>query len=242
MLASDNSSSGKSIQAYFSRKIRSREGEETGQSTISGTLPTIRESESSPITTTPVSNLSQRGSPTEVGLTNMTFRGPRPQSLDTDEFDQNRTANKRPRIGSVSTSCTRLQTEVPSQSTLHAGYDPNWRVIDEMKQEPCTGQLSAFSSSEFGIETDAESTTNPAGSTIAQALIVQSRKSFLEAGDSDSAFVPLGLPRSSLLGPTSRALIKEFFTNATRPLRSPKTSSVLSLRLWRKRLSGHPVT
>ena len=66
-----------------------------------------------------------------------------------------------------------------------------------MEQEPCTGQLAAFSSSEFGIETDAESATNPAGSTIGQAMNVQSRESLLEAGDSASAFIPVGLPSTS---------------------------------------------
>ena len=41
MLASDYSSSGESVQAYFARKIRSREGEETSESAISGTLPPL---------------------------------------------------------------------------------------------------------------------------------------------------------------------------------------------------------
>ena len=86
-----------------------------------------------------------------------------------------------------------------------------------MQPDPCTSRLTTFSNSEFGIETDAESTHNPAGSTIAQDLNVQTRKSSLEAGDSDSAFIPVGFPstsRSTLLGPSSRALIKEFFINA----------------------------
>ena len=86
-----------------------------------------------------------------------------------------------------------------------------------MEQEPPPAQLATFSRSEFGAETDVESTTNPAGSTIAQALNVQSRKSLLDAGDSDSAFITIGLPstsRSSLLGPSSRAFIEEFFTDA----------------------------
>ena len=86
-----------------------------------------------------------------------------------------------------------------------------------MEQDPFTGRLTTYSNSEVGIETDVESTHNPAGSTIAQALNVQARKALLEIGDSDSAFIPVGHPsisRSTMLRPSSRALIKEFFTNA----------------------------
>ena len=58
----------------------------------------------------------------------------------------------------------------------------------------------AMSSSEIGLDTDRESTTNPAGSTIAQALNLRSKTPLHHADDSDSAFVPVGLPITSRLG------------------------------------------
>ena len=196
-----------------------QKGEETNDIASNKTLPPIKESESSPITTTPACNLVQRDESSGVGLTNNTFLGPRPQPFHEIENEQDRRANKRPRFGSASTSGTRLQSEVPPQSTVQTGCDPNSQDTDEMEQDPCIGRLTTFSNSEFGIETDVESTHNPpsTSSTIAQALNVQTRKCFLEAGDSDSAFILVGLPstsRSTLLGPSSRALIKEIFTNA----------------------------
>ena len=71
MLASDHSSSGKSIQSYFAQKIKCKEGEEANESVSNKTLPPIRESESSPITTTPASNLAQGGESAVNCLTNI---------------------------------------------------------------------------------------------------------------------------------------------------------------------------
>ena len=88
---------------------------------------------------------------------------------------------------------------------------------EEMELDPFTGLPFTRSNSEVGLENDVESAHNPTGSTVAQALNIQSQKSFLDFGDSDSAFIPVGQPstsRSTMLGPSSRGLIKEFFTNA----------------------------
>ena len=75
---------------------------------------------------------------------------------------------------------------------------------DEMEQEmPLT--RTVLSSSGFGLDTARESTTNPTGSTIAQALNVRSKTPNHRANDSDSVFVPVGLSstsRSPTLGPS----------------------------------------
>ena len=231
IIASDHSSSGESIQSYFARKIKCKEGEETNEGDLSKTLPPIKESDSSPITITPASNLTQGGESTGTGLTSITFLGPRPQSSDEPEREQDRRANKRPRFGSASTSGTHLQSEVPSQSSVQMSCGLHTQDTDEMEQDPFIGRPVTCSNSEAGIETDVESTHNPAGSTIVQALNTQARKSSLEAGDSDSAFIPVGLPstsRSTMLGPSSHALIKEFFTNAEETFDFPKGHATIA--------------
>ena len=53
-----------------------------------------------------------------------------------------------------------------------------------MNQEPFRGRQAACSSSEFGVETDAESRPNPVGSTIAHALDAGTLNPLLGAGES----------------------------------------------------------
>ena len=217
MLASDHSSSEESIQSYFARKIKYKEGEEANKDDSTKTLPPIRESDSSPMTITPAGNSTQGDKSAGTGLTSVTFLGPRVPSSDEPEREQDRRANKWSRFGSASTLGTHLQSEVPSQSSVQLSCGLQTQNTEEMNQDPFTGRPVTCSNSEVGLETDIESTHNPAGSTIAQALNAQARKTFLEAGDSDSAFIPVGHPstsRSTLLGTSSRALIKEIFTNA----------------------------
>ena len=217
MLASDHGSSEESIQSYFARKIKSKEGEEKNESTSNKTLLPIKESESSPIAVTPARKPVQRGKSTGDCPTRITFLGPRAQSLGEVDNEQDRKGNKRPRLWSASTLGTFLQSEDLSQTVARTDCDPNLQDPDEMEQEFPTGRLATFSSSEFGIETDAESSYNPAVSTIAQTLNVRTQRTVLDVGDSGSAFIPVGLPstsKSTLLGPSCRAVIKEFFSNA----------------------------
>ena len=217
MLASDQSSSEESIQSYFTRKVRCTEGDASKNGNLSKTLSPIKESDSSPISITPAGDLTQERKTTGPDNSTITFLEPRPQTSDEPEREQDRRASKRPRFGSASTSGTHLFSEDPSQTLGQTSCDPRMQDTEEMDQDPFTGQPITCSNSEAGLETDADSIHNPAGSTIAQALNVQTRRTLLEAGDSDSAFILVGLPstpKRTMLGPSSRALIKEFFTNA----------------------------
>ena len=125
-------------------------------------------------------------------------------------------ANKRPRIGSVVITDGPPQTELFSTAISSTNLIPPVHSSDEMEHEmPLTS--TALSTSKFGLDTDCESTTNPARSTIAQALNTRCKTPPNSTDDSDSAFVPGGLPsssRSPTLGHSSRALINEFFSNA----------------------------
>ena len=76
----------------------------------------------------------------------------------------------------------------------------------------------------------AESSFNPAGSTIAQALDLKSRQLNVESSDAESAFTTVGLPvvsRSQSLKPTSRALIKEHF-QTNEPFNFPQGHPVIA--------------
>ena len=217
MLASDQSSSEESIQSYFTRKVRCTEGDASNNGNLSKTLSPIKESDSSPISITPAGDLTQERKTAGPDNSTITFLEPRPQTSDEPEREQDRRASKRPRFGSASTLGTHLFSEDPSQTLGQTSCDPRMQDTEEMDQDPFTGQPITCSNSEAGLETDADSIHNPAGSTIAQALNVQTRRTLLEAGDSDSAFIPVGLPstpKRTMLGPSSRALIKEIFTNA----------------------------
>ena len=158
-------------------------------------------------------NLEPKGTLSSVALP----LEPRPQPRIQVEADQDRRAVKRPRIGGVSTISVQPPSGLVSQVTLRVDDDPDELTTDEMDQEPLLARQVGSGSSEFGAETDAVCTTNPAGSTIGQSLGIRTLNPPLEAGDSDSAFLPVGLPRTSknsLLRPSSRALIKEFFAKA----------------------------
>ena len=77
-------------------------------------------------------------------------------------------------------------------------------------------QATVCSSSEFRVGTDAESTTNPAGSSIVKALDVKCREPYLDRSDTDSTFTPVRLPATSRdysFRPSSRSLIHEYFSN-----------------------------
>ena len=51
-----------------------------------------------------------------------------------------------------------------------------------------------MNSSDPAVETDAESSFKPAGSTIAQPLDLKSRQPNVESSDAETAFTTVGLP------------------------------------------------
>ena len=158
------------------------------------------------------------------------FLGPPPTLADQTEAGQERRAVKRPRVGSVST--LQAQKETLSQTVRGTFSTPRGSTSDEMEHDPIQPRMPMCSSSEFGAETDAESNTNAPGSTRVQALNTQGHSVQRNLIDSDDAFVSVGLPstsRHSLLGPSSRALIK----NCSLMLSS--LTSLKAMRQWPSR-------
>ena len=217
LLASDNSSSVESLQTYFGRKVSSMEATGT-ESPVGLNLPVPpKESVSEPITITPVrpgTTAEGHEVPTPAGETTASA----PASLEDEAGPESeRRASKRPRIGSATTSLhppiTEFRTILSSSQK-----EPSVQSSDEMEQEVTPAHV-VLSSSEFAADTDHDSTTNPTGSTIGQALSARAKTHVPGSDDADSAFFPVGLPstsRGSSLGPSSRALIKEFFDNSER--------------------------
>ena len=181
-----------------------------------GTIP--KESESEAVAVTPAANTSSSEETVTPDPANEIHLGIQAQTENDSGTELGHQVKKRPRIGSVATTDEPPQTELFSKTTTSVNLVPPVHSSDEMDQEMPSSH-KALSSSEFGLDTDRDSTTNLAGSTIAQALNIRSKTPPNHADDSDSAFVPVGLPsssRSPTLGPSSRALIKEFFSNTER--------------------------
>ena len=215
LLKTDSSSSGESVQSYFTKKVSRIEEGPNESPLVAGSSSSQKESVSEPITINPGSNTQIGTDPKATKPEDLTTA----QQLDSpgteSEHEGGQVASKRPRIGSTTAFGSYPQSE--SRSTNPLGNEkPTAQSSDEMELEGAQTQ-GILSSSEFAVDTDHDSITNPAGSTIAQALKARTENHAAEANDTDSALLPVGLPRSSRsasLGPSSRALIKEFFTNS----------------------------
>ena len=99
----------------------------------------------------------------------------------------------------------------------------------EEQNDPSRSTRGA-SSSEVELETDAESTSRPAGSTIAQAITAKTKKPNFGISDSGSTIGPTtmqGATKNTGLRTSGRALIKEFFSE-TEPFNLPKGHPVIA--------------
>ena len=168
LLKTDNSSSGESVQSYFTKKVSRIERGPNESPLVVGPSSSQKESVSDPITINPgpstrVEADLQATKPEDVTST---------QQLDSPETDSEheggQVASKRPRIGSTTAFSSYPQTE--SQPTnLSGNKEPLVQSSDEMELEGAQAH-AVLSSSEFAVDTDHDSITNPAGSTIGQAL------------------------------------------------------------------------
>ena len=228
--ASGNSSSGESIQAYLNRKIGSLEGDLQRQEALGEANVGVKASESEPSMMIPTTSFQL--SPVLQGPSGskVSFLGPVVSSNPPTETERTQGTHKRPRVGSTSLleshppAKQRAPTPFRAMSDNETGSDSNTGT-GHMVDRAVTN-----SSSELAAETDAESSFNPAGSTIAQALDLKSRQPNVESSDAESAFTTVGQPddpRRKGLKPTSRALIKEHF-QTNEPFNFPQGHSVIA--------------
>ena len=226
LLGTDGSSSGESIQAYLTRKLETRK-EEVGESGPSGGQTKCSVSDPIQLSSSPKlppeterQELSE--SPVIVPVSSTgTTRQP--------ETDVPRGSAKRPRIGSSTT----VDAQPPLMFGLLSSYLINADPISvqsrqEEQNDPFRSTRGA-SSSEVELETDAESTSRPAGSTIAQAITAKTKSPSLDISDSGSTIGPTamrGATKSTGLRTIGRALIK--FFSETEPFNLPKGHPVIA--------------
>ena len=192
--ASGNSSSGESVQAYSTRKTESVEKDLPKQEALVGANNTVKAIESEPIVMIP--STSFQLSPTEQGPSGpkVSFLGPVLGASSQAETKRTQGTNKQPRKGSTSfhgghpPAKQRAPTPFRTMSDEEADTDSNAETGHK------DVRAVTISSSEPVVETDAESSFNPAGSTIAQALDLKSRQLNIESSDAESAFTTVGLP------------------------------------------------
>ena len=198
----------------MTRKIGSLEEDLRKQEALVGAIDTVKASESEPLVMIPSS--SSQLSPTVQGPAGpkVSFLGPVFGGSSQTETERTQGASKRPRIGSTSfhkshpPAKQRAPTQFRTMSDEETDSDSN---VETGHKDDRTVTVNI---SDPAVETDAESSFDPAGSTIAQALDLKSRQLNVESSDAESAFTTVGLPvvsRSQSLKPTSRALIKEHF-------------------------------
>ena len=215
LLKTDNSSSGESVQSYFTKKVSRIERGLNESPLVVSPSSSQKESVSDPITNNPGPSTRVEADLEAAKPEDVTSA----QQLDSPETESEheggQVASKRPRIGSTTAFGSYSQTE-SQPANLSGNKEPSVQSSDEMELEGAQAH-AALSSSEFAVDTDHDSITNPAGSTIGQALKARTKNHVAGVNDTDAAFLPVGLPstsRNTLLGPSSRALIKELFTNS----------------------------
>ena len=176
-------------------------------------------SESEPLTLIPSTSFQFGSKDQEPSGQRVSFLGPPSGSSQLTEPVLTQGSQKRPRIGSSSLleshHPAKQRAPTPYRDTSNEDSETDTSVeISRKELKTTTG-----SSSEFMAEAEVDSSHNPAGSTIAQALDYKSRRIDNESSDGESRFTTVGHPETSRgqgLKSSSRALIKEHFqTNET---------------------------
>ena len=179
-----------------------------------GAIDTVKVSESEPLVMIPSS--SSQLSPTVQGPAGpkVSFLVPVLGASSQAETERTQGASKRPRIGSTSFHESHPPAKQRAPTPFRTMSDEETDSDSNVETGHKDDRTVTVNSSDPAVETDAESSFNPSGSTIAQALDLQSRQLNVESSDAESAFTTVGLPvvsRSQSLKPTSRALIKVHF-------------------------------
>ena len=216
LLGTDGSSSGESIQAYLTRKLETR-AEVEGEPGPSGGQANVKCSVSEPIQLSSSPNLPPETERPKLSESPVIVPVPSTGTARLPETDVPGGSAKRPRIG----SSTNGDVQSPLKFGLLSSYLINADLISvqsgqEEQNDPFRSTRGA-SSSEVEFETDAESTSRPAGSTIAQAITAKTRNPSLDISDSGSTIGPTtmqGTTKNTGLRTSGRALIKEFFAES----------------------------
>ena len=218
-LASGNSSSGESIQAYLNRKIQSLEKDMRTHEDQLGKGDTSKASESEPLTLIPSTSFQFSPKDQSPSGQKVSFLGPPPGFSQLSEPERTQGSQKRPRIGSSSLHESHPPAKQRAPTPFRDFSNENSETDTSVEIGRRDLRATTCSSSEFMVETEVDSSHNPAGSTIAEALNYKSRRNDNESSDGGSMFTTVGLPETSKgqgLKSSSRALIKEHFqTNET---------------------------
>ena len=227
LLGTDGSSSGESIQAYLTRKLETRTEEVGGPSPSDGQAKCIV---SHPIQLSSSPNLPPETERPELSESPVIVPVSSTETTHQPETDVPRGSAKRPRIGSSTT----VDAQPPLKFGLLSSYlinaDPISVQSRQIEQNDPFRSTRGASSSEVELETDADSTSRPAGSTIAQAIAAKTKSPSLNISDSGSTIGPTvmqGATKSTGLRTSGRALIKEFFSE-TEPFNLPKGQPVIA--------------
>ena len=171
---------------------------------------------SDPIIVTPAVNLSSDYPGSLPAVPAVTFLDPRSTTLSQTESNHSRSSTKRLRVGSCSTSEIQPPPKFGLLSSYLARRPSTEHETDPVRRDLTTDHGEVHSTSAIESASDREVMTNPAGSTIAQALDSWPRKIHCDLSDTDSTFSPIrfqGTPNDSTLKPSGRALIKEYFAS-----------------------------
>ena len=235
LLGTVNSSSGESFQSYLARKLVDRgEGEEVSKIGEPGSSSRqnlgSKTNVSDAITITPAVNSSTDIPGLSATTPVVTFLGPPGLSASQTESERSRSSTKRPRAGSYSASGIEPSAKFGLKSSCLIRQSPSGQQVDSARSHDIRSQDEVPSTSAIELESDLEAVTDPAGSTLAQALDPRARDLRRELSDDDSAFTPFrlqGTPRNTALKTSERTLIKEYFAE-TDPFFFPKGHPVIA--------------
>ena len=180
---------------------------------------TSKASESEPLTLIPSTSFQFSPKGQSPSGQKVSFLGPPPGFSQLSEPERTQGSQKRPRIGSSSLHESHPPAKQRAPTPFRDASNENSETDTSVEISRRDLRATTCSSSEFMAEAEVDSSHNPAGSTIAEALNYKSRRNDNESSDGESMFTTVGLPETSRgqgLKSSSRALIKEHFqTNET---------------------------
>ena len=150
LLASDNSSSEESVQAYFARRVSSMEAGTSKLPSTEDQGAFGKESESEAVAVTPAANSSSSEETMTPDPSKEIHLGSQTRTENDSETELEHQANKRPRIGSVVTTAAPPRPESTPKTASSSTLVPPVHSSDEMEQE-MPSVHKALSSSEFGL-------------------------------------------------------------------------------------------
>ena len=154
------------------------------------------------ITITPGVNSSADTPGPSASTPVVTLLGPPGLSSSQTESERSRSSTKRPRTGSYSASGIQPPAKFGLKSSCLIRQSPSGQEVDSAKSHDTRSLDEIPSTPAIGLESDLEAVTDPAGSTLAQALDPSARGFRRALSDDDSACTPFrlqGTPRKIFL-------------------------------------------